>query len=463
MLGGLENTEDMLPAQNFEIITSSAEEGGQSFASDEVGISSTARGGPPLDMTSSPQVDNREVIMKVAKSKHRIGALISKVFQSDDDKLRPFAGVIDSYDEDRDLYKVVYEDGDAEELTYKEALSVLEAPVCSSEVGNFYDDRDPYRGEYPASQDGMLCCDEFSSNSTIATADVATTAPPEKTVSHLAEEGSVVVVAEQPAMTGGSFKIRPDNSSIIVETNSQIAMDEECANAVSMRTFIELRQRIEDNIEIVRKAAEERDTLMTLYQDKTTENASLSIHLIELSEKQALMSKVASKCPSTNKELERARTLKGEIVRSNACITDENNLEDSEMLEKQQLYSETSSPRRDAGSFLKGASSLSEVATRLDPDAVDLNEQVTDVLNLRGGGNRATEKEHTTVANLTPEPFGEDVSGSTTVTAVGEVVSKITAHKRFDEAMSSSAGFLYHLISPFLSTLVEVGEAAAGR
>jgi hypothetical protein len=35
---------------------------------------------------------------------------------------RPFAGIVENYDETRELYWVVYEDGDSEEMTHEEVL-----------------------------------------------------------------------------------------------------------------------------------------------------------------------------------------------------------------------------------------------------------------------------------------------------------------------------------------------------
>ncbi len=77
-------------------------------------------------------------------------ALPSKVVKGDDGVRRPYVGRIESYDEEHGLYKVVYEDGDVEELTHDDALSVLAAPVDCSDVGNkevrralINDDREP--------------------------------------------------------------------------------------------------------------------------------------------------------------------------------------------------------------------------------------------------------------------------------------------------------------------------------
>jgi hypothetical protein len=312
-------------AQLSGTMTPSTEAGGQSFASDE------ARGGNAINIASTPRVDNRQVIRKAVKPKHRIGAPISK-------------------------------------------SSVLAAPVDSSEVGNnegysIDDDREPHGEEYPASQDGMSCVKQ--KDSAVATTDEATT----------------------------------DNLCSIVESN--YAMDEECATA-----FHELWQKIESNISGINKASAIRVRIMLLHQEKTAENASLSNEIIELSEKQALKSKVL-----TN-ELGNSRTLKRETIR-----------------------------------------------IEINSDDVDLNEQVAN------GGNRAAETGRTTSVQLTatsteiaPEPFVEAVSGSSTVTPVGEAVSKVIPHQ-FEEDTAGTAGsavFLHQLVLPFLSTLAKV-KAATGR
>ena len=87
----------------------------------------------PLDVTSMLKISDspfslkicaREIIEKAEKLKHNMGSLVSKVFEGDNGELRPFAGTIESYDKEYNLYKVVYEDGDAEELTYEEVLSI---------------------------------------------------------------------------------------------------------------------------------------------------------------------------------------------------------------------------------------------------------------------------------------------------------------------------------------------------
>ncbi len=59
------------------------------------------------------------------KPRHIIGALVGKVFVGDNRELSSFAGVFERYNKGYKLYKVMYEDGDAKELTYKEVLSIF--------------------------------------------------------------------------------------------------------------------------------------------------------------------------------------------------------------------------------------------------------------------------------------------------------------------------------------------------
>jgi len=89
----------------------------------------------PLDMTTtilsdgrspfSIKICTREVIEKVEAPKFKLGTPVSKCFEDGDGELRPFAGTVKHYDAKFKLYQVVYEDGDAEELTDKEVVSIL--------------------------------------------------------------------------------------------------------------------------------------------------------------------------------------------------------------------------------------------------------------------------------------------------------------------------------------------------
>ena len=88
------------------------------------------------------------------------------------------------------------------------------------------------------------------------------------------------------------------------------------------RAFSGIKEHLESNLEIIRKAVEERETLMVLLQDKTTENAMLSSLMIELSDKQALMSEQLERDYEVmNKELEKKR----EMVRMYARVIDKKN------------------------------------------------------------------------------------------------------------------------------------------
>jgi len=88
----------------------------------------------PLDLTSiikdarSPfrvKICTREVIEEPETPKHKLGSIVSKEFEDDDGKMKPFAGVVTSYDSEHKLYKIQYEDDDKEELNYKEVLEIL--------------------------------------------------------------------------------------------------------------------------------------------------------------------------------------------------------------------------------------------------------------------------------------------------------------------------------------------------
>ena len=198
---------------------------------------------------------------------------------------------------------------------------------------------------------------------------------------------------------------------------------------------------MENNIEIIRKAAQQREMLMVLIQDKTTENATLISLMIELSDKQALLvEELARKYTSMNKELENDRILKRDIVRMHARIMGKENL-DCGAPAKQRLTALTAP--QDAESSLEGASS----AARLDFDAADRFDEHVDY---------ATETEciasvHLIAAStIKASKPGEAVSGSVDVAEV-------------HEAVAGSNFSLLHFVSPFLSLLTDVVEAAAGR
>jgi hypothetical protein len=87
----------------------------------------------PLDITSilnitdtpfSLKICCRETIEKGRMPKHKIGTLVSKIFDDVDGEPRPFVGSVVSHDQKYNLYKIVYEDGDVEELTYEETSKI---------------------------------------------------------------------------------------------------------------------------------------------------------------------------------------------------------------------------------------------------------------------------------------------------------------------------------------------------
>ncbi len=65
------------------------------------------------------------------KPKHKIRATVSKIFKDDNGMHRPFAGAVKSYNEMRKSYMIVYEDGDSEELTHEEVLSLLKTTTSN--------------------------------------------------------------------------------------------------------------------------------------------------------------------------------------------------------------------------------------------------------------------------------------------------------------------------------------------
>jgi hypothetical protein len=250
---------------------------------------------------------------------------------------------------------------------------------------------------------------------------------------------------------GDSFKIRPD-SLVSAPPRSETdglraaAPDKEARfrgsfdtssidttqfAIVSTRTFVEIQQRMKNNTDIIRKAAKERETLMALIQGKTRENAMLSSLMIELSDKQTLRSEeLAREYASMNKELEKARNMKREMVRMYARIMGEDNL-DYDVPKK--LCAKMAASRRDAESCTEGASSLSEAAARLNSDAMDQFNEHVDCAT--GTSIQLT----ATSTNIAPKPLSEVVSGSAHVAEVGEAASSIIAPEPFGEAVSDFA------------------------
>ena len=272
-------------------------------------------------------------------------------------------------------------------------------------------------------------------------------------VSPMAEKGSVVT--ELPDVS--AFKIRPDNLVCAppgAETDgSRAAAPEQEARfrgsfdtspidmtqftIVSAVTFVEIHQRMKDNTEVIRKVAKERETLMELIQGKTRENDMLSSLMIELSDKQALKSEeLAWEYASMNKELEKARNMKREMVRMYARIMGEVNLE-CDVPKNQRA--KTAVPRRDAESCPEGKLPLSEAAARLISNAMDhFNEHI----------DCATSIQLTAPSNIAPAPFGEAMSGSADIAEVVEEAATVIPPEPLGEAVPGSAD------------VAEVGEAA---
>jgi len=88
----------------------------------------------PLDLTPIPNLPSspfglkictREVIEAWEWQRYKVGTPVSKLFEDENGKMRPFAGKVTHYDAKFMLYKILYEDGDAEELTQNEVKEIL--------------------------------------------------------------------------------------------------------------------------------------------------------------------------------------------------------------------------------------------------------------------------------------------------------------------------------------------------
>ena len=270
-------------------------------------------------------------------------------------------------------------------------------------------------------------------------------------------DGSRAAAPDQEARSRGSF----DTSPIVTQFT-----------IVSARTFVEIQQHIQDNTEIIRKVAKERETLMVLIQDKTRENAMLSSLMID----QTLKSEeLARKYASMTKELEKARNMKREMVRMHARIMGEDNL-DCDVPTNQRA--KMAAPRRDAESCPEGTLPLSEAAARLISNG--FNEHVDCATSIQlpapsntaptpfgeavsGSADMAEVVEEASTAIVALEPLGEAVYISADVAGVGEAVAGSSDATEVGEAVAVSNASLLHFLSPFLSLLAEVGEAVAGR
>lgn len=145
-------------------------------------------------------------------------------------------------------------------------------------------------------------------------------ATPKMAASPFAETTST---PDDKVMLPSSFYASPMNGTqLMFET----AMTEECTTTASLQTLrgietemIRRQQRMENNVNIIRQTADERDTLMVLIQEKTTENAKLISLMIEISDRQALMSE-ESEGEDARKMSKQARNMKRGMVRMHARV-----------------------------------------------------------------------------------------------------------------------------------------------
>ncbi|KAL9181363.1 hypothetical protein ACHAXT_010168 [Thalassiosira profunda] len=88
----------------------------------------------PLDLTTflpdanlgfALKICAKEAIERAASPKYKLGTEVSKEFENDDGEMRPFSGTVKGFDPDYLLYRIVYEDGDAEELTETEVAAIV--------------------------------------------------------------------------------------------------------------------------------------------------------------------------------------------------------------------------------------------------------------------------------------------------------------------------------------------------
>ena len=145
-------------------------------------------------------------------------------------------------------------------------------------------------------------------------------ATPKMVASPFAETTST---PDDKARLSNSFHASPMNGTqLMFET----AVTEECTTTASLQTLrgietemIRRQQRMENNFNIIRQAADERDTLMELIQEKTMENAKLISLMIEISDRQALMSEELEG-KDARKMSKQARNMKRGMVRMHARV-----------------------------------------------------------------------------------------------------------------------------------------------
>ncbi len=85
-----------------------------------------------------------------------------------------------------------------------------------------------------------------------------------------------------------------------------------------MTEMIRMKQRMDNNLKIICQTAEERETLMVMIQEKTTQNDELMSLMIEMSDRQELMSEDLEEGYTSMSD--EARTMKREIVGMHACM-----------------------------------------------------------------------------------------------------------------------------------------------
>ncbi len=76
----------------------------------------------------------KETIEMTTKPKHKHGTIVSKTFNDDNGIRHPFTGAVKSYDKMRKFNMIIYEDGDSEELTHEEVLSLLKTATSNRTI-----------------------------------------------------------------------------------------------------------------------------------------------------------------------------------------------------------------------------------------------------------------------------------------------------------------------------------------
>ncbi|KAL3805400.1 hypothetical protein HJC23_009107 [Cyclotella cryptica] len=118
---------DEKPINHEHRVTDSGKEVGSSSS---MSISRHEKTKDILPDTDTNELHSYQTVLDnpVYKSKptYTIGTKLWKKFLDDNGKRRPFQGTIESYDPDEGFYKIVYEDGDEEELTESQVSKLLQ-------------------------------------------------------------------------------------------------------------------------------------------------------------------------------------------------------------------------------------------------------------------------------------------------------------------------------------------------